>query len=567
MHWAAKWALARRSARIRVTPDREGDDAGGPDGPGARQGGGRMQDGQDQRGIRVAGDAARTALGRDIDALYAGAGPDGPGGIVAVYAGDELVHTGAYGLANVEHGVPWTATTRYPVASITKTFVADLVLKLADAGQLKLTDPVARFYPEIGPLGADVTIEHLLTMSAGYRHDEVIAGWFGADDRTNAYLVELIARQQARQHPLGMAQNYCCGGYRVLARVIEAATGLTFEAALRLYTFDPLGMAASSADPRWSRIERGRASLYEPAAPDGWCRVHEVGESSGDGAIVSTLDDLTRFVAYLRRDRDGTSPLARLAAGAPRLGGEPGYYGYGLAVEALDGRRSWGHGGSTNCGFYVLPDDDLTVIMLNNNYALRAFRMIRRVARLAAGRATPAPTEDWVKAAGFYGCRSRGFLLELLVDDGQPAVRILGERPVAVEPTAQGFRLAEQPGRLTARWIAGKGEAPQLEVVEMGSEAIVCERFDLVAGPGNGLEALQGRYWSDEYGGHVEVGLVGDGLELRLGVGAARRHRRRLIELAPGFFHSDGTSVRLQPDGSRLLLSHGRARDVAFRRW
>ena len=55
-----------------------------------------------------------------------------------------------YGLADVEAGVPATAETSYPIASVSKHFTAALALRLVDQGRLRLDDPLSRFFPRRG---------------------------------------------------------------------------------------------------------------------------------------------------------------------------------------------------------------------------------------------------------------------------------------------------------------------------------------------------------------------------------------------------------------------------------
>ena len=212
-----------------------------------------------------------------IDELYARVDrPGTPGGVVAVLKGDDLLHQAAYGRANCEFDIPWSPQTLYPVASITKTFVADVLLHLFDQ---KLASPHSRlneFFPDFGAVADGITLAHLLTMSSGYRHDEVCASLAGASDWTNDYLYELMRRQRSLQHPVGSFQNYHCGGYRLLAKVIERLAGDSFEGALRKYTFEPLGMLDSSAPSNWSQIDPRRASTYR-TCDDG--SLHQIGRA------------------------------------------------------------------------------------------------------------------------------------------------------------------------------------------------------------------------------------------------------------------------------------------------
>src|SRR5918912_1597462 len=92
----------------------------------------------------------------------------------AVFRGRELLWSGAVGLADVEAGRGATPETRYPIASITKSFGAVSVLQLRDAGELALDDPIASHVPD-APAGP--TILTLLSHLSGIQREVPGSGW------------------------------------------------------------------------------------------------------------------------------------------------------------------------------------------------------------------------------------------------------------------------------------------------------------------------------------------------------------------------------------------------------
>jgi CubicO group peptidase (beta-lactamase class C family) len=71
-----------------------------------------------------------------------------PGMSVAVLRGDSLLLARGYGFANLEHRVPATDSTVYPVGSLTKQFTAAAIVLLSQQGHLRLEDPIIRYLPE-----------------------------------------------------------------------------------------------------------------------------------------------------------------------------------------------------------------------------------------------------------------------------------------------------------------------------------------------------------------------------------------------------------------------------------
>ncbi len=94
-----------------------------------------------------------------------------------IVARGKLEYTESSGSANLSLGIKPDSNTLYRIASMSKSFTAMAILKLRDEGRLNLFDPVSNYLPEMdlaGKLTADapeITIHHLLTMSAGFPED------------------------------------------------------------------------------------------------------------------------------------------------------------------------------------------------------------------------------------------------------------------------------------------------------------------------------------------------------------------------------------------------------------
>ena len=95
--------------------------------------------------------------------------PDEPGAsIIVIRDGQPLLRTG-YGLANIELGVRIQPEMVFRLGSITKQFTAVAILMLEERGQLSLQDPIERFIADYPTHGHTITIEHLLTHTAGIK--------------------------------------------------------------------------------------------------------------------------------------------------------------------------------------------------------------------------------------------------------------------------------------------------------------------------------------------------------------------------------------------------------------
>jgi CubicO group peptidase (beta-lactamase class C family) len=94
---------------------------------------------------------------------------EGPGAAVIAVKDGKTVFRKAYGMANLELGVPISPESVFRLGSITKQFTAVAVLALAEEGKLSLSDPITRFLPDYPTHGHVITVEHLLNHTSGIR--------------------------------------------------------------------------------------------------------------------------------------------------------------------------------------------------------------------------------------------------------------------------------------------------------------------------------------------------------------------------------------------------------------
>jgi len=166
-------------------------------------------------------------LSAAIDALFAPYDqPFHPGGVTAVLFEGELIHLKGYGAANREFNVPWTADTRYRIASMGKSMMGNLFLKLQDQGMLNLDDPVRQHLPEFPDYGTPLTLRHLLSMNSGLWQDEhimIIAG--AATTGSHDSMYQLSIKQRKLDYVPGSYERSADVNFRVLARILEELTG------------------------------------------------------------------------------------------------------------------------------------------------------------------------------------------------------------------------------------------------------------------------------------------------------------------------------------------------------
>jgi len=198
-----------------------------------------------------------------------------------------------YGRASVELNVPVNAATRFNVASVTKPMTIVIAIQLIQEGKLRVADSIARWIPDF-PKGDSITVGMLLRHRSGIPH-EVIPDSEAVRPFTAAEVVER-ARRLPLDFPPGSRESYSSGGFEVLARVLELASGQSYSQLLEERVTKPLEMSSTTGSD--SRVLlAGRASAYVPG-PRGLqnAPLEDFSRLVGAGSVWSTSRDLSRFV-------------------------------------------------------------------------------------------------------------------------------------------------------------------------------------------------------------------------------------------------------------------------------
>ncbi|WP_152363407.1 serine hydrolase domain-containing protein [Microlunatus speluncae] len=266
-----------------------------------------------------------------------------PGLAVAVVRRDEVVHVAGYGRDGA--GAPVTGRTPFRIASLSKSFTAVAVHRLAAAGRLDLGAPVRRYLPDFGLAGRaePIRIRDLLQQRSGLA-DSGYPGLLRDQPRDPAERVRLLHGAE-QVDPPGTQFHYTDLNYQVLARLIEVITGLPYDRYLTEQVIGPLGLtgtstATTSATPV-PGLTSGHLMIYgEPVA-----RPEQTGLLGGDGllagssGVVSTADDLARWLRF--NLGDGAPLLSRAALTELHTPASPNGYaeGWQLITPAHGPRR------------------------------------------------------------------------------------------------------------------------------------------------------------------------------------------------------------------------------------
>ncbi|MGH8835876.1 MAG: serine hydrolase domain-containing protein [Actinomycetes bacterium] len=365
------------------------------------------------------------------------------------------VATTAYcGVADVTTGEPVTAETRFSVGSLTKSMVATVIARLAEAGRLSLNDPVARHVPELR--GSDwarrATLRDLLANRSGL---PLRAGFeFGFDDRTDEDdgALARFAAEIATAVPAGSFWSYTNVGWCLLGRALESVTDAPWENAVRRHLLDPAGMSETTFGTDPAPKHRAHGHDITPDGPAPVAPLDSRAYGPAGTSVVSTVTDLLRFAGLHVNDPS----LAVLHA----VQAEVSIYGWleswclGWARFGWPGGQVWGWDSVVNgerSTMRFVPELRAAVVLMTNGSTGRAmYRSLFAVLMESLFEislpplvldAAPDPASDLSRFAGVYAwpdqrvevtATERGLVIK--DEQGETEALPLDERTFVVDP-------------------------------------------------------------------------------------------------------------------------------------
>jgi len=266
-----------------------------------------------------------------LDGVVAGPSALAPGA-TAYGSGPHGSWLGAAGGADTSTCARMPVDARMRLESVSKIYTATLILQLAQAGRLRVSDTVARWLPGLLPYGDRITIRQLLTMSSGLidnndlknasdgmRRDylarvkdtslraQLLATLARVEENPAAEVSELWWIRWAAWQPLiftpGAGHHYSNIGYDLLGLIAARAGGKPLPVLFRERIFEPLGLHETAYDPQGA-ISGPHAQGYG-IEPNG-AQIETTDWHWGvgaEGGIVSNARDTATFLTALMRGK------------------------------------------------------------------------------------------------------------------------------------------------------------------------------------------------------------------------------------------------------------------------
>jgi D-alanyl-D-alanine carboxypeptidase len=309
-----------------------------------------------------------------------------PGVEVGVNVPGEGCWADASGSANLAAGIPLSMRSEFPIASITKTFTATVILHLVQEGKLSLSDPVSAWVPSIQDANS-ITVENLLNMTSGIYSEPDAA--FEQQLLADPHMVvtpEQLIRAAVAHGPAGPpgTVSYSNTNYFILGLIAQDVTGQTIQQLITDRILRPLHLTGTSIPSSTAQLPASLVHGYQVAAghaTDVTSQYSSFGPELGGaaGAMVSTLGDLELWAYAL-----GTGELLTPTLQQQRLSFPAGPAApfaplpdtgvstilpgrYGLGIGSFGGLL--GHNGGTTgyqADMFYLPARNATIVLLIN---------------------------------------------------------------------------------------------------------------------------------------------------------------------------------------------------------
>ncbi|MFK8850737.1 serine hydrolase domain-containing protein [Streptomyces sp. Ac-502] len=290
-------------------------------------------------------------------------------GVAAQVRNEHGVWNGTAGVADLGTGRERSAADHFRAASVTKTFLATVVLQLEAEGRLGLDDSVDRWLPGAirgsGNDGRRISVRQVLQQTSGlYNFSDDAAlkkRYTGAGflkHRYDTFAPEDVLRAALRHRPLfapGKGWAYSNTNYLVAGMIVEEVTGHSYRHEIERRVLRPLRLHETSFPGTGPTLPGPHPVAYSTLyVQDPHAAIHDATDYNttmwaGSADIVSTTGDIARFLAALLRGDLLPAAQMRAMLHAVRLPEEalPDWYGLGLMGRELScGVTVWGHDGS-----------------------------------------------------------------------------------------------------------------------------------------------------------------------------------------------------------------------------
>jgi D-alanyl-D-alanine carboxypeptidase len=304
-----------------------------------------------------------------------------PGLSMVVVRDGNIDYVKGYGIANLEHNVPVKPETIFQSGSVGKQFTAFAIMLLVEDGKISLNDPISKFFPDAPSSWEKITIRNLLTHTGGF--GDYPADFNFRDSYTEDTLFRIVSKIPVL-FQAGEKSQYSNLGYLTLGLIISKVTGKFYGEFLEQRIFEPLGMHTASIISERD-IVPNRAAGYriinDEIKNQQW--VSPTVNTTADGSLYLTALDMAKWEAGLNAGKLLKNESYEAMWSPAKLNNGTTYpYGFGWAIDSLNGKRILEHNGTWQ-GFESVikryPEKKLAVVVFANLRASSPNKIATRI--------------------------------------------------------------------------------------------------------------------------------------------------------------------------------------------
>jgi D-aminopeptidase len=409
-----------------------------------------------------------------------------PGAAVGIAIDGRPVYRKGFGLASMELQLVLTPTIRMRIGSASKHFTALAWMLLCEQERAELDAPIGTYLRELPRASGRVTARQLLTHVSGLRDAFDISWHFnGVGLRVSGE--DLLAMYQTmdevNEQP-GVSWIYNNGGYLLITSAIERITGRPLDEVLREWIFAPLGMHDTTLR-RWDGdFLANSATLHTLDARGEFSRTCLGTEGLGQGGIVSTVDDMLRWLSHMERPWLGSAATWNAMLSPQKLqNGASTDYALGLRRTTYRGAGVISHAGGVlggNCQMLKVPAARLDIVIIVNRSDVFGVALADQIldACVVGLERCPPPCKLTPRSGTFRSSRT-GRVVQLSVQGERQIASIDGlDMPMAPDSTGifwaagiqqqknQSIRCSDQSSTPAVLWLTEFGNVDEMVRVE-----------------------------------------------------------------------------------------------------
>lgn len=320
--------------------------------------------------------ANNTALNKKLDSIFSYFNKTTPGAAVTVIQNGKILAKKSYGLASLEHKVPFKHNSVVRLAySEAREFMVIAAVLMENAGILKLTDKIRKYFPQLPSWAEDVEILDIINHRSGLADewDAFLLTQASMGNRVDvSQFLQMLYNQPLPEIEPGKGYMYSNSDYALLRLIMEKASGEDLGAWMKKNMFDPLKMQSTVLHSNKEEVLLNRAYNYVRLNNGKYILVMNDKTSPGGNYHIATCANDLEYWAAAHADKNSaiSKAVRRLMTNAtliPSFKKAHTNYTFGIKIKEENGFTTIAHEGVNSYTYLTYnPSKSITVILVSN---------------------------------------------------------------------------------------------------------------------------------------------------------------------------------------------------------